>query len=132
MTPSLTHHAYYIEGDLSQFEAYKKEIPHFIAQKYERFGVDDSRELTARASLKVLGETTVFLIGASSMTSEAQQALLKLFEEPQKGVIFVFLIPHGTLLPTLRSRMLEFPFTEDRPLYRGRSSVEVKSFIGAS
>ena len=43
------------------------------------------------------------------MTSEAQQALLKLFEEPQAGVIFVFLLPHGSLLPTLRSRMLEYP-----------------------
>jgi len=105
----MPHHAYYIEGDLALFESYKKEIPHFLAQKYERFGIDESRELTAKATLKVMGESAVFLIGASSLTSEAQQALLKLFEEPQPGVVFVLLVPHGTLLPTLRSRMLAYP-----------------------
>ncbi len=62
-----------------------------------------------RASLKVFDDTALFLVGAATMTSEAQQALLKLFEEPQEGVVFVFVIPHGILLPTLKSRMLEYP-----------------------
>ena len=44
------------------------------------------------------------------MTSEAQQALLKLFEEPQEGTVFVLLVPHGALLSTLKSRMLEYEF----------------------
>jgi hypothetical protein len=122
----MTHHAYYIEGDLALFEEYAKAIPHFLAQKHERFGIDESRELAARASLKVIDDTALFLIGVSSLTSEAQQALLKLFEEPQPGVVFVFVLPHGTLLPTLRSRMLEYPVTKDSPLYlyKGESFVE--------
>ncbi len=106
---NLTHHAYYIEGDLSRFDEYTKAISHFVAQKYEKFGIDESRELQQRASLKVFDDTALFLVGAATMTSEAQQALLKLFEEPQEGVVFVFVIPHGILLPTLKSRMLEYP-----------------------
>jgi DNA polymerase III delta prime subunit len=137
---NLTHHAYYIEGDLALFDAYTKEIPHFVAQKYEKFGIDESRELQQRASLKVFNDTALFLIGASTLSSEAQQALLKLFEEPQQGVIFVFVVPHGTLLPTLRSRMLEFPretvqknsLVESEETTRGLFSGQSRAFLKAS
>ena len=105
----LTHHAYYIEGSAGEFEQYKKLIPHFVAQKYERFGIDEARALTQLASLKNISGEAVFLLALGSITSEAQQALLKLFEEPQKGTTFILLLPHGLLLPTLRSRMLEYP-----------------------
>jgi hypothetical protein len=44
----------------------------------------------------------------SQINSEAQQALLKLFEEPQAGTIFVVLAPHGSIISTLRSRFLEY------------------------
>ena len=104
----MEHHAYYIEGGTALFEHYKHELRPFIAQCYDKFGVNDARELKGRAALKHAGGA-VFFIAASSITSEAQQALLKLFEEPQQGVTLVFLLPHGMLLPTLRSRMLEYP-----------------------
>lgn len=103
-----THHAYYIEGPLSAFEAYKERVAPFYAREYERFGIDEARELQNIASLKNY-ESAVFLLGVASLTSEAQQAMLKLFEEPQQGTQFVLLVPHGTLLPTLRSRMLAYP-----------------------
>ena len=105
----LAHHAYYIEGSAGEFEEYKKFIPHFVAQKYERFGIDEARALTQLASLKNISGEAVFLLALGSITSEAQQALLKLLEEPQKGTTFILLLPHGLLLPTLRSRMLEYP-----------------------
>ena len=101
----LTHHAYYHEGSLSEFDALKAELKPFVAQRHERFGVDEARALIALASLKNFTQAT-FLVGASSITSEAQQALLKLLEEPQEGTVFVLLVPHGALLPTVRSRML--------------------------
>ena len=104
----LTHHAYYAEGSLSEFDAYKAALKPFWAAAFERFGIDESRELIALSSLKNFNEA-VFLIGAASITSEAQQALLKLFEEPQKGTTFVLLVPHGALLPTLKSRMFPYP-----------------------
>ena len=103
----MQHHAYYAEGSLSEFDAHKAALKPFWAAAFERFGIDESRELIALSSLKNFNEA-VFLIGAASITSEAQQALLKLFEEPQKGTTFVLLVPHGALLPTLKSRMLPY------------------------
>lgn len=105
---TLTHHAYYIEGPLSQFESYQTLLKPFFARHFERFGIDEARELSAATALKHEGEA-LYLVGASSITTEAQQALLKLFEEPQPGVVLVLLLPHGLLLPTLRSRCLPFP-----------------------
>ena len=102
------HHAYYIEGSLSQFDEYKAHLRPFWAREYERFGVDEARELIALASLKNFAAAT-FFAGASSITSEAQQALLKLLEEPQEGTTFIFLVPHGALIATLKSRMLLYP-----------------------
>ena len=104
----MRHHAYYIEGSLSQFDEYKAHLRPFWAREYERFGIDEARELIALASLKNFAEAT-FFAGASSITGEAQQALLKLLEEPQEGTTFIFLVPHGALLPTVQSRMLLYP-----------------------
>ena len=116
----MTHHAYYIEGSASAFDAYKDLIKPFWSGKFERFGIDDARALIALASLKNFNEA-VFFVCAASITSDAQQALLKLFEEPQAGTTFVLLAPHGSLLPTLRSRMLPYPelstATENSSLY---------------
>lgn len=103
----MQHHAYYIEGAQADFEDLKVELKPFYTWQFERFGIDEARELIALSSFKNI-DTSLFLIGAASITTEAQQALLKLFEEPQKGVVFVLLIPHGTLLPTLKSRMLPY------------------------
>lgn len=104
----LEHHAYYFEGSQADFEPLKESLNPFVATWYERFSIDDARALVAQATLKREGES-VYLIGTSNLPTEAQQALLKLFEEPREGLRFVLLAPHGTLLPTLRSRMLEYP-----------------------
>jgi hypothetical protein len=113
----LTHHAYFLEGELREFDAlahmlrenerFEPHDPGFVARQYDKFGIDEARDLIANASLKNTGGRTLFVLGVGSMTSEAQQSLLKLFEEPQQGTQFVLLLPHGTLLPTLRSRMLD-------------------------
>ncbi len=121
----LTHHAYYIEGSLSEFGAYKAHLHPFWAREYERFGVDEAREFIALLSLKNFAAAT-FLIGASSITSEAQQALLKLLEEPQEGTTIVLLLPHGSLLPTVLSRMLAFPESLEAT---GTSSLSAKNFL---
>lgn len=117
----MPHHAYYIEGSLSEFETHKEALKPFWAHAFERFGVDEARELIALASLKNF-EEAVFLVGCAQITTEAQQALLKLLEEPQQGTTFVFVVPHGTLLPTVKSRML--------PYDRGQTSVIPRSDLG--
>ncbi len=106
--PKMRHHAYYVEGSMREFDALKLQVRPLYAQTHERFGIDEARELIQRASLKNFKDT-IFLIAASSITSEAQQALLKLFEEPQPGTTFILVMPHGVLLPTLKSRMLQYP-----------------------
>lgn len=104
----MPHHAYYIEGSLSQFDAYKEAIKPYYAREYERFGIDEALELQSLASLKNYTDG-IFLLTAATLTTEAQQALLKLFEEPQAGTVFIVMVPHGVLLPTVRSRMMEWP-----------------------
>jgi DNA polymerase III delta prime subunit len=124
----MTHHAYYIEGPLSQFVAFKEELKPFWASAFERFGIDEARELRTLASLKNFEDST-FLIAASSITTEAQQALLKLLEEPQARTTFVLLVPHGALLPTLRSRMLKW---EGRPVAQKVLGTQAASFLKSS
>jgi len=111
------HHAYYIEGPSALFGSYKEELKPLgrsptgetlWAKEFERFGIDEARALVTLAALKNFTQAT-FLIATPQITTEAQQALLKLLEEPQVGSTFVLIVPHGVLLPTLRSRMLEYP-----------------------
>lgn len=114
----LTHHAYLIEDSTSLFDIYAATLrvsekfeegnPDFFSQKYDKFGIEESRELYTRASLKTVSGRALFIVGISSITTEAQQALLKLFEEPQKGLVFVVLTPPGLFIPTLKSRFLPF------------------------
>ncbi len=123
MPVMLTHHAYFLEGEMREFDAlahmlrenerFEPHDPGFVARQYDKFGIDEARDLIANASLKNTGGRTLFVLGVGSMTSEAQQSLLKLFEEPQQGTQFVLLLPHGTLLPTLRSRMLDLRGEEE-------------------
>jgi hypothetical protein len=116
----MKHHAYFLEGPQSAFDAYKEELKPFWAKQFERFGVEEARALIQLTTLKNFGEAT-FFIAAASVTSEAQQALLKLFEEPGEGTTFVMLVPHGTLLPTLRSRML--PYSAGRRQRAGQNGL---------
>lgn len=69
--------------------------------------IDDARELTRQSFLApVVSEVQVFIVSAESITVEAQNALLKLFEEPPDRSKFYLLIPKlGMLLATLQSRL---------------------------
>lgn len=115
----LMHHAYIYEGARAllpqlaadartRFRFLDEHDPDVSVRQWEKFGIDDALALRQSATLKSLSGRGLFVIGISSITTEAQQSLLKLFEEPQKGIIFVVLLPHGIVLPTLRSRMLPY------------------------
>ncbi len=73
----------------------------------DRFMIDDARALQAAASVRpIAGDVRTFVITARTFTEEAQNALLKLFEEPPVSVQFYVIIPRlELLLPTLRSRV---------------------------
>ena len=70
------------------------------------FAVDDARRLSEEAQVKAFGLKKIFVIHSSRFTPEAQNALLKTFEEPSADTHF-FVIARDTnmFLPTLLSRM---------------------------
>jgi DNA polymerase III delta prime subunit len=72
-----------------------------------QFGIDDVRTLIAHAHRRPDGEDDMrtLLVATEFITEEAQQALLKIVEEPPLSTEFVFVIPEGySFLPTLESR----------------------------
>ncbi len=81
--------------------------PDVVVLRYGLFSVEDSRRVSELAtSAPFVGEHKVVIITANRAYHEAQNALLKLFEEPPKGTYLFFILPSlGGLLPTLRSRV---------------------------
>jgi len=85
-----------------------KANPDFLLAENQSFGIDDARNLKKWVAGKPLtGEIKVSLIIAKSITHEAQNALLKVLEEPPAGTyIFINLESFGGLLPTFISRIM--------------------------
>jgi DNA polymerase III delta prime subunit len=81
-------------------------------------GIDDVRALIKEAYLMPLvGTKRVFLLAYSSFTEEAQNALLKLLEEPPTTARFYVITERAdVLLPTLRSRLTVEEIKEQQPL----------------
>jgi len=136
----MTHHAYVYEGSLSllselvadareRFNFNDEQHPDVHVREFSKFGIDESRWLSSAAAFKPSTGRALFVVGIGSITTEAQQALLKLLEEPQSGVVFVLLLPHGVLLPTVRSRTAHYPsdFSGKAPALAG-----AKKFLHAS
>jgi DNA polymerase-3 subunit delta' len=115
----MTHHAYVIAGESdagiqTALKTIKKELgmtalanPDVIVQRYGLLAVEDVRRIIALAQQSPIGgDHKALIIAASRIYHEAQNALLKLFEEPPQGTVLFLIIPElGQLLPTLRSRV---------------------------
>lgn len=82
--------------------------PDVMVQFYDSLGVDEARILKgAQTRAGFDGARKIFVIGTKSFTPEAQNALLKTFEEPTAGTHFFIILPRAEmLLPTLKSRVL--------------------------
>ena len=82
--------------------------PDVVVEYYEMLGVDEARGFKdAQTRVAFAGKRKIFIIGAKSFTHEAQNALLKTFEEPTPDTHFFIILPRAEmLLPTLRSRVL--------------------------
>lgn len=81
----------------------------------DMWGIDDSRALTLEAHrTDGAGRVRHLVLSTTAMTSEAQNALLKLLEEPPRGVVFHCVFPPGmALLPTVRSRLVSVPLVNE-------------------
>jgi len=100
--------------------------PDFFHEKFETLTIDDSRRIKEFAFAKRFSAEMprIFLLEIYGATREAQNALLKLFEEPEEGNHFFLVVPSfDILLPTLRSRL---SFTNPIPsLVSDKDSVSV-------
>ena len=137
---SKIHHAYFIEG--GSFEYIVKELqkinfevkgnPDFWHLDTENLTIEDARVIKDLQSQKpIAGDRRVFVIETFAMTVEAQNALLKVFEEPVAGALFIIVSPSAhILLPTLRSRMVVVSKRDaERQTF---SPIDAKKFISSA
>lgn len=116
---TLSHHAYLLIGGdsahdevISILEKVHKIKTHgnpdFYDRKYETLTIDDARELKSLAgTMPTTPEgKKIFILSMNGATVEAQNALLKLLEEPAEYVRFFVVIPSAhLLLLTMKSRL---------------------------
>ena len=126
----LRHHAYLIFGrerakhlvldHLTKHTGYRiHSNPDFFQADYDTFVISDARDLKAiHITLPVVADAKkIFVILFNSITIEAQNALLKLLEEPAHYARFIFIAPKSSvLLPTVLSRMQVIEFDESEQL----------------
>ena len=119
----MAHHAYFCTGDQEAGIAdaltfVEKELklttqgnPDVQVYRYGLFSAEDARRVVDGAILTpVRGTQKAIVISASRIFHETQNILLKSFEEPQGGTVFILIVPsEGVLIPTLRSRLLPLP-----------------------
>ncbi len=133
----LNHHAYLVKGRIGETSpiAFLTEqnitLPSealLTRHTFETLGIDDARALFALQMRKTEeGTVSVFLIETSFITREAQNALLKMLEEPSIDSLFIVVTPHPELLlPTLQSRFAKSEHADVADTSRG------KNFLAAS
>lgn len=116
---NLSHHAYCLigsdkEGDQlvavleKDHGIIRSRNQDFFYSRYESFTIDDARALKLAHEMKpvINNGKKIFIIVADSINTEAQNALLKLLEEPASFAHFFLIIPAiHLLLPTVQSRL---------------------------
>lgn len=134
----LTHHAQLIIGSYDDvIPELEKQLekqgvkssgnPDFWKSHFDSFGIDDARKLSNLQLRKSFsGEKKIFILGWRQATIEAQNALLKVFEEPTQGVhFFVITQQEQLLLPTLRSRLTKLVVDIENT----KSTKEARDFL---
>lgn len=135
----MAHHAYVVvdeqEAGIARARTYGVEAlgltgeqnPDLIVFRYGLFSVDDARRVLELARQAALGERKLIIVAVERIFHEAQNALLKLFEEPAPGTTLILVVPSaGILLGTLHSRLIVLGAE------RQDISPEAQTFLGAT
>ncbi|HLP44192.1 MAG TPA: hypothetical protein VK145_02835 [Candidatus Nanoarchaeia archaeon] len=112
-----SHHAYLIIGNIeANYETLRLTIRQQVAQgileasdiwsrQFENLNIDDAREIKEVQSTKPIGERRVVLFSLQTIQSEAQNSLLKLFEDPLSDTVSIVCAVNSEMfLPTVLSR----------------------------
>lgn len=116
---SLSHNSYCIIGGDEQVDEVTLALrskhnmaiegnPDLFLRRYESFAIDDARELRSIHETKPVSSSgkKIFIVKADAFQIEAQNALLKLLEEPAEYAYFFLIVPSlHILIPTVLSRM---------------------------
>lgn len=128
------HHAILVEGEpASSLELIKSGFtdigllvegnPDIFFLSYQKFGIEDARDIIEMSiGAPIQNEKKIIVFSFDSITADAQNAFLKIFEDPSPQLKFVLnTYTADGLLPTLRSRLL---------IYKNEKRVEVASVEG--
>lgn len=104
-----------------------------VTLSFGLFSVDDARRLIDTASLSGSGGHKVIIASMTRIFHEAQNALLKILEEPPEGALIILCVPsEGIFIPTLRSRLLPLPTSEDAVAGMAQPESVGQRFMAAS
>ncbi len=122
------HHAYLLVGESDVLVPRVLELldglgvstvsnPDFFKIETDTFKIDDARRLISLTNEKAFmvgdGVKKVFVISANQFLLEAQNTLLKVFEEPAENVHFFIISPNRQIfVPTLLSRLFVIESTD--------------------
>ena len=124
------HHAHLLVGSISGAKVYLngwceelgfvlKNNPDFINFDISTFGIEEARQLREFALRQAFNDCKVFLVSALHFTPEAQNALLKTFEEPiARTYFFVVAREEAQIIPTLLSRMQVTRLENAEPVFK--------------
>lgn len=129
-----SHHAILVEGEpAASLELIKSGFtdigllvegnPDIFFLSYQKFGIEDARDIIEMSiGAPIQNEKKIIVFSFDSITADAQNAFLKIFEDPSPQLKFVLnTYTADGLLPTLRSRLL---------IYKNEKRVEVASVEG--
>ena len=135
------HHAYAIIGNADEIvkelqNFFKKELnfqtagnPDFWQGSYDVMKMKDCIEIiNLHQQRPIEGDKKIFVINANFITEDAQNRMLKLFEEPRGDTHFFLILPSANnLIPTLASRLMIIHHSGEN-----NSLINVKDFLKIS
>jgi len=135
------HHAYCILGNTVDVvdkleKIFLKELdfsvvnnPDFWYGEFDVMKIKDGRSINdLHQNRPIIGDRKIFVVTANFITEDAQNSMLKLFEEPRGDTHFFLVIPSlDNIIPTLKSRLFVIDTSETES-----SLINAKDFLRMS